>query len=192
MSGGPNGQGGASWRARVRSGACPCRGRARAAHGVHVLARARRARAGAGVLCWLAREQRGEEGKGGQGTGERGVATSDARRDTATCARPWLSPACIRRLRPPFCLPRRAVRSQRRGECRAGLNSTIKPHISRIDPRVARIGEEQVGDHRVFDDLLEPKQRAIYYLIFQFLFILLGTNLRYRLSILLVSVTTSI
>ena len=150
----------------ARSGAWPCRGRARAAHGVHVLARPRRARAGAGVLCGLAREQRGEAERGGPGTGERGVATSDARRDTATCARPWLSPASRRRLRPPFRLPRRAVRSQRREECRAGLNSTNKPHIPRIDPRVARIGKNRVDEHRVFDDLLEPKQRALYYLIF--------------------------
>jgi hypothetical protein len=135
---------------------------------------ARRARPGSSAArtgrCWcVVRSCEGAERQGREGGAWHGCARRcqlGRPRDIATCARPWLSPACTRRLRPPFCLPRRAVRSQRREECRGGLNSTNKPHIPRIDPRVARIGEEQVGDHRVFDDLLEPKQRAMYYLIF--------------------------
>jgi hypothetical protein len=48
--------------------------------------------------------QRVRESEGGHGATRCGAATSDARRDMATCAKPPLSPASPRRLRPPYGL----------------------------------------------------------------------------------------
>ena len=54
-------------------------------------------------------DQEARESEGGHGAERCGAATSDDRRDMATCTWPLLSPASPRRLRPPFGSLRRAA-----------------------------------------------------------------------------------